>query len=216
VATTANFTVAVWVGNFNGRPMQGVGGITGAGPLLHRAVLLTARRYPPGALAEPAAAGLVAARVCRLSGLLATPDCPGMDEWFLPGTEPTRACDWHQSGRIAWPAEYAEWARQDPASLISSGSTDPGAKPRGSQEPAPFRILSPQDGDRYALPVGVDPRYATLALRAAGGSGGGAGVRWFVDGRPFTGERWPLAPGRHAIRAETPRGERDEVRIDVR
>ena len=44
VATTANFTVAVWVGNFNGRPMQGVGGITGAGPLLHRAVLLTARR----------------------------------------------------------------------------------------------------------------------------------------------------------------------------
>jgi len=214
VATTANFTVAVWVGNFNGRPMQGVGGITGAGPLLHRAVLLTARRYPPGALAEPAAAGLVAARVCRLSGLLATPDCPGMDEWFLPGTAPTRACDWHQGGRIAWPTEYAEWARQDAASLISSESTDPGAMPRGSREPTPFRILTPQDGDRYSLPVGVDRRYATLALRAAGSSG--AGVRWFVDGLPFTGERWPLAPGRHAIRAETARGERDEVRIDVR
>src|SRR5438309_475258 len=214
VATTANFTVAVWVGNFNGRPMQGVGGITGAGPLLHRAVLLTARRYPPGALAEPAAAGLVAARVCRLSGLLATPDCPGMDEWFLPGTAPTRACDWHQGGRIAWTTEYAEWARQDAASLISSESTDPGAMPRGSREPTPFRILTPQDGDRYSLPVGVDRRYATLALRAAGSSG--AGVRWFVDGLPFTGERWPLAPGRHAIRAETARGERDEVRIDVR
>src|SRR5439155_19726 len=57
VATTANFTVAGWVGNFNGRPMQGVGGITGAGPLLHRAVLLTARRYPPGDLPEPASAG---------------------------------------------------------------------------------------------------------------------------------------------------------------
>ena len=209
VATTATFTVAVWVGNFNGRPMQGVGGITGAGPLLHRAVLLTARRYPPGALAEPAAAGLVAARVCRLSGLLATPDCPGMDEWFLPGTAPTRACDWHQRGRIAWPAEYAEWAQQGGEFALSSA--DLGAAPRG---PAPFRILSPQDGDRYALPVGVDSRYATLALRAAGGSG--ALVRWFVDGRPFAGERWPLTPGRHAIRAETARGERDEVRIDVR
>ncbi|PYO36598.1 MAG: penicillin-binding protein 1C, partial [Gemmatimonadetes bacterium] len=110
VATTATFTVAVWVGNFNGRPMQGVGGITGAGPLLHRAVLLTARRYPPGDLPEPAPAGLVAARVCRLSGLLATPDCPALDEWFLPGTAPTRTCDWHQGGRIAWPAEYIEWA----------------------------------------------------------------------------------------------------------
>ncbi|PYO36690.1 MAG: hypothetical protein DMD74_03450, partial [Gemmatimonadetes bacterium] len=213
VATTANFTVAVWVGNFNGRPMQGVGGITGAGPLLHRAVLLTARRYPPGDLPEPASAGLVSARVCRLSGLLATPDCPGMDEWFLPGTEPTRVCDWHQGARIAWPVEYREWASQNPGAQIASGSTDPGAMPRGSQALAPFRILSPQNGDRYALPIGVDPRYATLSLRAAGGSGA---VRWFVDGRPVAGERWPLAPGRHAIRAETVRGERDEVRIDVR
>ena len=213
VATTANFTVAVWVGNFNGRPMQGVGGITGAGPLLHRAVLLTARRYPPGDLPEPASAGLVSARVCRLSGLLATPDCPGMDEWFLPGTEPRRVCDWHQGARIAWPVEYREWASQNPGAQIASGSTDPGAMPRGSQALAPFRILSPQNGDRYALPIGVDPRYATLALRAGGGSGA---VRWFVDGRPVAGVRWPLAPGRHAIRAETVRGERDEVRIDVR
>ena len=223
VATTATFTVAVWVGNFNGRPMQGVGGITGAGPLLHRAVLLTARRYPPGDLPEPAPAGLVAARVCRLSGLLATPDCPALDEWFLPGTAPTRTCDWHQGGRIAWPAEYIEWAtsvgQSDGRTVGLSAPT--GQTVRLSDRPtlptpAPFRILSPQDGDRYALPVGVDPRYATLALRAAGGPGSGASVRWFVDGRPVAGERWTLAPGRHAIRAETVRGERDEVRIDVR
>ncbi|PYO86361.1 MAG: penicillin-binding protein 1C [Gemmatimonadetes bacterium] len=223
VATTATFTVAVWVGNFNGRPMQGVGGITGAGPLLHRAVLLTARRYPPGDLPEPAPAGLVAARVCRLSGLLATPDCPALDEWFLPGTAPTRTCDWHQGGRIAWPAEYIEWAtsvgQSDGRTVGLSAPT--GQTVRLSDRPtlptpAPFRILSPQDGDRYTLPVGVDPRYATLALRAAGGPGSGASVRWFVDGRPVAGERWTLAPGRHAIRAETVRGERDEVRIDVR
>ena len=223
VATTATFTVAVWVGNFNGRPMQGVGGITGAGPLLHRAVLLTARRYPPGDLPEPAPAGLVAARVCRLSGLLATPDCPALDEWFLPGTAPTRTCDWHQGGRIAWPAEYIEWATSVGQ---SDGQTVGLSAPTGQTvrlsdrptlpTPAPFRILSPQDGDRYTLPVGVDPRYATLALRAAGGPGSGASIRWFVDGRPVAGERWTLAPGRHAIRAETVRGERDEVRIDVR
>jgi len=214
VATTANFTVAVWVGNFNGRPMQGVGGITGAGPLLHRAVLLTARRYPPGDLPDPAAAGLVSARVCRVSGLLATPDCPGMDEWFLPGTAPTRVCDWHQGARVAWPAEYAEWATSvGPSDSRTVGLSAPnGQTVRPSDRPT-FRILSPQDGDRYALPVGIDPRYATLALRAAGGSGP---VRWFVDGRPFAGERWALAPGRHAIRAETASGERDEVRIDVR
>src|SRR5262249_42697444 len=49
VATTAGFTVAVWAGNFSGRPMQGVSGVTGAGPLLHRVVMETAKRFPPGA-----------------------------------------------------------------------------------------------------------------------------------------------------------------------
>jgi penicillin-binding protein 1C len=62
VATTAGFTVAVWVGNFSGRPMQGVSGITGAGPLLYRAALQTAKRYPPGALPTPAMAGAVGLR----------------------------------------------------------------------------------------------------------------------------------------------------------
>ena len=55
VAVTGGFTVAVWVGNFDGRPMEGVSGITGAGPLLHRATLLAARRHPPGVLPTPSA-----------------------------------------------------------------------------------------------------------------------------------------------------------------
>jgi len=200
VATTGRFTVAVWVGNFNGRPMQGVGGITGAGPLLHRAVLLTARAYPPGVLPTPPQAGAVARRVCRLSGLLATPDCPQTVEWFLPGTEPSRDCDWHVAGRVVLPAEYAEWAA---TSLTQADSS------------AGFHITSPQDGDSYGVPVGVDARYATLALRAAGGASE-LGVRWFVDGRETREPRWRLTPGTHTIRAETPRGERAEVRIEVR
>ncbi len=202
VATTGRFTVAVWVGNFNGRPMQGVGGITGAGPLLHRAVLLTARRYPPGVLSTPRQAGAVALRVCRLSGLRATPDCPQMVEWFVPGTEPSRDCDWHRGGgdSVVLPAEYADWR----------GGAGVEANPA-----AAFRITSPQDGDSYGVPVGVDARYATLALRAAGGASA-LGVRWFVDGRETRESRWQLTPGTHTIRAETPRGERAEVHIDVR
>lgn len=211
VATTAGFTVAVWVGNFSGRPMQGVGGITGAGPLLHRAGLLVAQRYPPGVLPSPAQAGAVPARICRLSGMLAGPDCPPMTEWFVPGTEPTRPCDWHRDGRVVLPAEYAAWAADapptGPAPLIGA---DPDAGPDR------FRILSPQDGDRYAIPVGGDPRYATIALRAAGGGSDGAGVRWFVDGRPWRDTRWRLVPGRHTVRAVNERGASAVVTIEVR
>ena len=204
VATTGGFTVAVWVGNFSGRPMQGVGGITGAGPLLHRAALLVAQRYPPGTLPAPAQAGAVSVRVCRLSGLRAGPECPPMSEWFMPGTEPTRQCDWHRAGGVVLPVEYAGW--RGPGSLETPPEPSPGRDT--------FRILSPQDGDRYSLPVGADVRYATIALRAAGGDG--SRVRWFVDGREWRDERWRLMPGRHVIRAVTVRGASDEVQIEVK
>ena len=73
---TGRFTAAVWVGNFSGRPMDGVSGVSGAGPLLHRAVLAVARHYAPGSLRTPEAAGLRAATICRLSGLAAGAELP--------------------------------------------------------------------------------------------------------------------------------------------
>ena len=50
VGYTAAITVAVWVGNFDGVPMQGVSGITGAGPLFRRVMRAAAARYPAEAL----------------------------------------------------------------------------------------------------------------------------------------------------------------------
>jgi penicillin-binding protein 1C len=113
VGTTGEFTVAVWVGNFSGQPMKQVSGLTGAGPLLQRAVIAVSQRHAPGTLPAPRSVGAVAVEVCRLSGLRAVPGCPSMIEWFLPGTEPTRPCDWHRDGRVVLPAEYAEWAREN-------------------------------------------------------------------------------------------------------
>jgi penicillin-binding protein 1C len=209
VGVAAGFTVAVWVGNFNGRPMDGVSGVSGAGPLLHRAVLATAARHPPGVLPSPQAAGAIAVPICRLSGLRATPRCPATTEWFAPGTAPTADCNWHGAEGTTLPAEFAEWALQN-------GVTGPAAAPArsGADSAAGFRILSPQDGDLYRVPAGVERRYATVALRAAGGSPSGR-VRWFVDGRPQAGERWALAPGRHRIRALDGAGLVAEVGVAV-
>jgi penicillin-binding protein 1C len=207
VAATARFTVAVWVGNFNGRPMDGVSGVTGAGPLLHRAVLATARRYPPGALATPASTGAVALRVCRVSGMLAGPDCPGETEWFAPGTGPARRCDWHVHGGLALPAEYADWAAEaEPVAPAAPSLPRPRADDR-------FQIVSPLNGDHYRVPPGADPRYATIALRAAGP--GTAEARWYVDGRRYRRERWALVPGMHRIQAVGPGGRRAEISITV-
>ncbi|HEY9426674.1 MAG TPA: penicillin-binding protein 1C [Gemmatimonadaceae bacterium] len=213
VATTAGFTVAVWVGNFSGRPMEGVSGVSGAGPLLHRATLLTARRYAPGVLPTPASAGARPVEICRLSGLRAIAGCPHMTEWFAPGTEPTDTCDWHHSdGSVVLPHEYAAWlesrARDGGGESAAVGSRAVGGVSIG------FRITSPLDGDRYQVPPGVDPHYATVALSSAGARDPAA-VRWFVDGTAWHRGRLPLTPGEHLIRAFTPKGDSAEVRIVV-
>jgi penicillin-binding protein 1C len=218
VATTGAFTVAAWIGNFGGEPMQGVSGVSGAGPLLHRAVMLTANRYPPGTLPSPGDAGLVALDVCRLSGLRSSGECPTVREWFIPGSEPDRADDWVRDGRVALPAEYAEWAAQDgrELSLIGERVAEP-VSAADSSDGSPsdtatvLRIVAPLDGDVYRIAPGVPVEYSTIRLLALGAAGQ---VRWFVDGRPLDGDRWTLAPGSHLIRAEAA-GVRRDVRIRV-
>jgi penicillin-binding protein 1C len=239
VATTHGFTVAVWAGNFSGRPMEGVSGVAGAGPLLHRAVMAVAQHVAPGLLPEPASLGAVRVPVCRLSGLRATSDCAQLAEWFLPGTQPARFDDWENGGRITLPDEYASWASQAlrpmgsgtvaTLGLVSepdsSRNVDAPARdarvvasirrpvPTPMPKPAGFRIISPLNGDRYSIPVGVESRFATISLRA-GGIGAGE-VRWFVDGARYSRERWPLVPGEHVIAAVSARGDSAKVRIVV-
>ena len=224
VGTTRGFTVAVWVGDFGGRPMRGVSGVTGAGPLLHRAVMATAKRVEPGTLTTPAEAGATSVAVCRLSGMRATESCAQLTEWFAPGTAPSREDDWERDGHVSLPEEYADWARQSleqttVAVASLGGATAPTmavATTRDEDEQRRrFRIISPLDGDVYSIPAGIEARYATIALRAVGGAAGNAKIRWRVDGKPFDGQRWPLAPGEHVIRAERANGESAEVRIRV-
>jgi penicillin-binding protein 1C len=212
VGATGAFTIAVWIGNFSGRPMAGVSGISGAGPLLHRAVLATARRIAPGQLPGPETAGAIPMAVCRLSGLAATPECPSLVEWFIPGTEPHSKCDWHRHGRVVLPPEYAEWADlHEGGDLLVAAPTTPLSSESSGP---PFRIVAPQEGDRYKRPANTDPRYATISLRTVGPADAGP-VRWWIDGIEIAAPRWQLQAGLHTIRAQTVSGEWDEVTIVV-
>ncbi|MEP6733525.1 MAG: penicillin-binding protein 1C, partial [bacterium] len=229
VATTRGFTVAVWAGNFSGRPMQGVSGVSGAGPLLHRVVMEVTQRVAPGALTTPAQAGALSVPVCRLSGMRATPECAQLSEWFVPGTEPTTLDDWEHGQQVTLPVEFAEWNRQETRPLSSGvtlASVSTGS--HNALHPAPtvdsdstrtqpvatrFRIVSPQDGDRYAIPPGIESRYATISLRAGGA--GAEKVRWSIDGAAHGGGRWPLSAGTHVLKAVSAHGESAEARIVV-
>ncbi len=175
-------------------------------------MLLTARRYAPGSLRTPREAGAIPVTICRLSGQRATERCPTAIEWFLPGTEPTDDCVWHAPDGLHLPAEYAEWSAGIDVRASAVASSGVGRSLAAADSSTAFRIVSPRDGDRYHVPPGVDPRYATVALRARGAD---ADVSWSIDGRPTTTGRFRLVSGAHRIVAWTPKGERDSVVVQV-
>jgi hypothetical protein len=158
----------------------------------------------------------MAAEVCQLSGLLAADGCPSLTEWFAPGTAPTARDDWHHGNGVTLPAEFAEWRAQGgDAMLDARGDSVHRTAPTIAGEPrAPrFHIASPQNGDRYQVPPGVDARYATIALRAEGADA--SSVRWFVDGQPTRARRLPLVAGTHVIRATASAAGSDEIRVTI-
>lgn len=84
VGYTTEVTVAVWVGNFDGRPMEGVSGITGAARLWNRIMRATEARFPPGEFGHT---GLARRPVC-LDDLPLEACQRTYEEWFLSNTEP--------------------------------------------------------------------------------------------------------------------------------
>jgi penicillin-binding protein 1C len=91
---TPHHTVGVWVGNFDGRPMQSVSGVSGAGPLFRDIMLLLEKREKRRNFDFTIPAGLMEVYVCPQSGMLVGSFCPGkIKEIFIKGTEPKEICN---------------------------------------------------------------------------------------------------------------------------
>ena len=107
-------TVAVWVGNFDGEPMNNESGISGAGPLFH--AILEAAVARRGAANRGDALpidtirheGLERVQVCALSGELAGESCPHrVSEWRPNGGRGPDDCAPHARTRPRRPDERA-------------------------------------------------------------------------------------------------------------
>jgi penicillin-binding protein 1C len=85
VGFTRDYTVAVWVGNFNGAPMRRVSGVTGAAPLWNRIMLHLAETYgEPGRFDPPH--GYARSAICATTGARPDPSCPALvTEWLDAG-----------------------------------------------------------------------------------------------------------------------------------
>lgn len=201
---SSEITVAVWVGNFDGRPMQGVSGITGAGPIFARVMQRAMQGRRPRALVDRDR--LEHRVVCALSGHLAGRACTStVEEVFLPGTAPKEACHMHRwEGRAVLDVgpEFQLWARAE-------GLPDePGAAEAAGTGGA---ILSPRDGDRFLLEAGIPAGAQAIPVRVLPPRGAAVVELRTDDGRaerlgpPFAGRIAPR-PGDHVVELWLPGG----------
>ncbi|QLE51938.1 penicillin-binding protein 1C [Nostoc sp. C057] len=185
VGFTTDYTVATWVGNFNGEPMRQVSGVTGAAPLWNRIMLHLHEHQEPAAFPPPE--GLVQLPICAISGLRPTPDCTSVvQEYFYPEDKIAYESD----KQFNLPPEYNEWlAKQQQSSLVSTN----------------LRILSPHHGDLFLVYPGEETKQK-LEFKLAGNKS--ASVEWWLNGEKLDTNSanslfWNLRPGKWDLEARS-------------
>jgi penicillin-binding protein 1C len=182
---TRDYTVAVWVGNFDGSPMRGVSGVSGAGPIWARIMLELYKRGDPPPFAAPE--GYARTPICAVTGFKPSRTCPAIVSEWLDRDDRARLAPTAASATAA--REYDEWLIHQPA-----------------RERAATRILFPRDGDRFVYHAHGGPAQR-LKFEIAGPL---EGLRVRLNGVALapTGSDylWPVRPGSYRLEAISPRG----------
>ena len=209
VGFTPEFSVGVWVGNFNGEPMHEVSGVTGAAPILHG--IFDHLRATRGTSWYATPPEIVERNVHPLTGkLLANDDTRGVRERFVAGRLPNAESpgDYDSAGDVNLGAEYSEWVASAENSLRQQAAP--------TSATGELRITSPLSGGTYLLDPDI-PSSAQIPLAAAGGEK----LVWMSDSLrcEADGERAFAvgADGDHRITVKDPdSGRTAEVQITVR
>jgi penicillin-binding protein 1C len=193
-------TVAVWAGNFDGRPMRDTFAVRSATPLW--AAMMHDLLQHDHPLAPPEESESIVRRdICADTGLLPSTHSMRLNEIFLKGTEPTQdSSGWFSvDGKLLLPNGYANWC--------ASGNNTRGA--RVLREP---RITNPIANARYEIDRALPSSQQMIELTATLGDN----VQWFVNGAPQFPQAdgrffWQLAPGEWKLRAASPNGSVEET-----
>jgi penicillin-binding protein 1C len=213
VGFNERYVAGVWMGNLDRRPTRGVTGAMGPALVL-RAIFAELNRdgetrsFPGSPFS--AAAGLQSLGICAVSGMLAGPGCPRMDEKFEPGKAPVDVCTLHSALAEAPTSTEAGIRREENSAwtTFEKGVDGYGIEPQASD----IQIIQPTPG----LQIAVDPRIpAELQAFAFKISKKikPARVEWVLNGKPVgeTGEDehrflWPLSRGEYTLLARVWRG----------
>ncbi|MCI0394743.1 MAG: transglycosylase domain-containing protein [Chloroflexi bacterium] len=170
VGYTPQLVTGVWVGNSDNTPMNDVSGLAGAAPVWQAFMSWALQNEPVEGWPQPP--GIVRRPVCELSGLLPTPYCPAVNEYFIEGTEPIIYDNLYQefrinreTGRLAtistppelietktyiiYPEQAADWVRENeieqPPTEYDTITTPDGREGNAAiTSPQPFAFVGDQ------------------------------------------------------------------------
>ena len=178
VGYSYRYTVGVWMGNMDQRPMQEVTGSIGPGMVL-RAVFAELNRFGE---TRPLVKSLRlhAVRICPVTGLLASDNGPSVVEWFRDGKVPTQYCTNHH-GAVKAP-------------LVAQAD---GALPK---------LKQPLPGLQMAMDPRIPDALEVLPFEVENGETYSR-VQWILDGKlvaSASGAKpypWSLQRGKHTVYA---------------
>lgn len=161
---TPEFTVGVWVGNFDGSPMTDISGVTGAAPILRQVFEFLHERHGTPSFTPPA--NVVRALIDPLTGRTPHSAAFGQSEVFLHGQHPAPAQpDSHDSdGTVRLPLLYRDWFHSADNRL---GHQVRLAHAEDSPSLGTLRILSPQPGSVYFLDPDLPADAQRIRLNAS-------------------------------------------------
>jgi penicillin-binding protein 1C len=141
---TPEFTVGVWVGNFDGTPMRDVSGVTGAAPILHAVFEHLHSRFGTTWYAKPK--DVVELMVDPFTGKqVMETQLDAVRETFLRGHLPPMGSpdDYDETGRVRLGPEYRAWSESAENTLASRISCAP--------TEGALRLVSPLPGTTFLI-----------------------------------------------------------------
>lgn len=202
VGFSGRFAVGVWVGNFDGRPVEGISGSRDAGPLLFDLFRALGDDTPP-ALPAPAAP-VPTLEVCAVSHQLPGPSCPErLRVTYLPGRTRLPSCDAHRrvfvdretgellagpclasrpfTARVLTlePPELVAWHHAQGRAVEPLPALSPACG--GPPDSEPPRIVSPDGATPYRLRRDAPARFQRIPLIARAGPYSRR-LYWYQDG----------------------------------
>jgi penicillin-binding protein 1C len=220
VGFTRDYTLGIWVGNFDHSPMLRVSGVSGAGPLFAN-IMSSLYRYRDYPESLPRPDSLVTVRICPLSGKKPGAACPAVVEEIIPTrdlkTWQSEECDMHI-------------ARDDKITTVVSARFKPWADKLGYETRHPektevpdFRIVNPKDGAEYLRLPNLAPQYQSIRFQLDRADPKQT-VHWYLNDELIQTTRdnhtflWQAKPGNYRLKAISENNQQiqDELHFSVR